>query len=220
MIKNIIKSLDKWVSTNGNGKYYPDNYIEKKEENLILEEFYGIQQNRKEILSLLKILLKKKQRKICLEIGIGHMGSTHFLFRHIFKKTITIELDKHRVFSFADRLTKFYKKHIISDGKSHFIYGSSSNPTSVSKVANFLKNEKLDFLFIDGSHYFQDVLTDWLIYKNFVSKNGIIAFHDCNNKINNNGGVPKLINFIKKNFKIKIKKIIFNKFMGIAYYEV
>ena len=38
MIKNIIKSLDKWVSANGNGKYYPDNYIEKKEENLILEE--------------------------------------------------------------------------------------------------------------------------------------------------------------------------------------
>jgi hypothetical protein len=115
---------------------------------------------------------------------------------------------------------KYHNKHVLSDGKSHFIYGSSSNPVCVNKVVNFLKKKKLDFLFIDGSHYFEDVLADWLIYKNFVSKNGIIAFHDCNNKINSNGGVPKLINFIKKNYRIKIKKIVFNKFMGIAYYKV
>jgi predicted O-methyltransferase YrrM len=218
---NIYKSLDHWVSINANGKYYSDDFIEEKEENLIVDESYGIQQNRKEIFSFIKTLLKKKQRNICLEIGIGHVGSTHFLFRHLFKKTITIELDKNRVFDFRDRLTKYCNKYVLDDGKSHFVYGSSSDSLTILKIINFLKNKKIDLLFIDGSHIFKDVLTDWLIYKNFVANRGIIAFHDCNNRINNDGGVPKLINFIKKNDKkIKIRKIVYSKNMGIAYYFV
>jgi predicted O-methyltransferase YrrM len=220
-LKSLYKLLDNWVSKNANGKYYSDDFIEEKEENLIVGDSYGIQQNRKEIFSFIKTVAKNKNKNICLEIGIGHAGSTHFIFRQLFKKTITIELDKNRVFDFRDRLTNYYGKYVLDDGKSHFIYGSSSDTQSVLKIVNFLKNKKIDLLFIDGSHYFKDVLTDWLIYKNFVSKGGLIAFHDCNNRINNDAGVPKLISYIKKNEKkIKMKKIIYSKNMGIAYYFV
>ena len=216
-LQTIFRHLDDWVSKNGNGKYYPDDYIEEKEEELMLVDNYGIQQNRKEIFSFVKTILKKK-RDICLEIGIGHYGSTHFLFRHIFKKTISIELQKNRIFHFRDVLNKYYGKYCLDDKRSHFVYGQSSDPTSVIKIENFLKTKKVDLLFIDGSHNFKDVFTDWLIYKNFVRKNGIIAFHDCNNNVNSDGGVPKLINLIKKKENKKIKKIVYSKSMGIAYY--
>jgi hypothetical protein len=217
-LSKVYLSLDDWVSKNGNGKYFSNDFITKEEDDLILNESYGIQQNRKEIFSFIKEITKIEKRNICLEIGLGHSGSTHFLFRHIFKKTITIELDKNRIFDFRDRLTKYYKRYVLDDGKSHFVYGASSDSNNVSKIVNFLKNKKVDLLFIDGSHYFKDVLVDWLIYKNLVNKNGIVAFHDCNSQVND-AGVPKLIKFIKKNYKdIKIKKIVYSKNMGIAYY--
>ena len=132
-LQTIFRHLDDWVSKNGNGKYYPDDYIEEKEEELILVDNYGIQQNRKEIFSFVKTVLKKK-RDICLEIGIGHFGSTHFLFRHIFKKTISIELEKNRIFHFRDVLNKYYGKYCLDDKRSHFVYGQSSDPTSVIKI--------------------------------------------------------------------------------------
>ena len=218
-LKGIYKSLDDWVSKNANGKYISDNFVDKKDEDLIVGDSYGIQQSRNEIFAFIKEIIKKK-KNICLEIGIGHAGSTHFLFRNIFKKTITIELEKSRVFDFRDRINNYYKKYVLGDGKSHFVFGLSSDPTTVLKIATFLKKKKLDLLFIDGSHNFKDVLTDWLIYKNFVNKNGIIAFHDCNNNVNGSGGVPQLIEYIKKKENIKFKKIVYSRVMGIAYYIV
>ena len=81
-----------------------------------------------------------------------------------------------------------------------------------------LNGKKLDLLFIDGDHAYKSVLGDWLIYKSFVNKNGIIAFHDCVAN-DDNFGVPKLLRKLK-NFdsKIKLKKIIKSKNFGIAYY--
>jgi hypothetical protein len=213
--KKIFNLLDDWVSKNANGKYYPDNFIEEKEDELILGEGYGIQQNRREIVDFVK---KIKKKNICLEIGTGQVGSTHFLFRQIFKKTITIELDKERIFNFRDRLYNYYNKHVLSDKRSHFIFGSSSSTETIHKLVKFLKKKEIDLLFVDGSHYFKDVLADWLIYKNFVCKGGIIAFHDCNNHVNNYGGVPMLIDYLNK--KIRFKKIVHSKNMGIAYYTV
>ncbi len=215
--KEIFNSLDDWVSKNANGKYYPASFVDEKEDDLIVGESYGIQQNRKEIFEFVK---KIKKKNICLEIGMGHIGSTHFLFREIFKKTITIELDKERIFNFRDRLYKYHNKHILGDRKSHFIFGSSSGTETILKLVKFLKNKQIDLLFIDGSHYFKDVLADWLIYKNFVCRGGLIAFHDCNNYVNNYGGVPMLIDYVKAKEKIKFKKIVHSRNMGIAYYTV
>lgn len=215
--KKIFNSLDDWVSKNANGKYYPASFVDEKEDDLIVGESYGIQQNRKEIFDFVK---KIKKKNLCLEIGMGHIGSTHFLFREIFKKTITIELDKERIFNFRDRLYKYHNKHILGDKKSHFIFGSSSGTETILKLVKFLKNKQIDLLFIDGSHYFKDVLADWLIYKNFVCRGGLIAFHDCNNYVNNYGGVPMLIDYVKVKEKIKFKKIVHSRNMGIAYYTV
>ena len=88
----------------------------------------------------------------------------------------------------------------------------------MQKIDKVLNGEKLDLLFIDGDHTYKSVLCDWLIYKNFVAKGGIVAFHDCIGKGDNNG-VPKFLKRINLfDVKIKLEKIIDSKNFGIAYY--
>ena len=216
--KKIKNTLDRWVSKVGTGRYQPRNYVDNLENTFSLSENFGIQQVRTEIYKFIDVLLKKKKTKNCLEIGLGFYGSTHFLWRLIFEKTITIEHQKDRVFRFAENMNKFHKKFILNDLKSRFVYGLSHDPTSVEKIDKILDREKLDLLFIDGDHNYKNVLCDWLLYKNFVQKGGIIAFHDC---IANDGnfGVPKLLKKINLfDSKIKLNKIIDSKNFGIAYY--
>ena len=216
--KIIRSKLDNWVSRVGTGRYQPSNYVDDIDTTFSLSENFGIQQVRTEIYQFIDILLKQKKAKNCLEIGLGLYGSTHFLWRLIFEKIITIEHQKDRIFRFTENMNKFHKKFVLNDLKSRFIFGLSHDAANVEKIDKILDGEKLDLLFIDGDHNYKNVLCDWLLYKNFVEKGGIIAFHDC---IANDDsyGVPKLLKKINLfDNRIKLKKIIDSKNFGIAYY--
>ena len=93
MIKEeILSQLDKWVSDKGNGGYVPidfDPYYAVH--NNYLNEEIGIQQNREELEKFIDVLIKSNNG-VCLEIGLGFFGSTHFLWRQIYDKVITIEI--------------------------------------------------------------------------------------------------------------------------------
>ena len=214
----IKKTLDKWVSGVGTGRYQPGNLVDNFDKSFSITENFGIQQVKTEIYKFIDVLLKQKKIKNCLEIGLGAYGSTHFLWRLMFKKTITIEHQKYRVHRFTENMNKFHKKFVFNDLKSRFIFGLSHDTASVEKVEKVLDGGKLDLLFIDGDHTYKSVLCDWLLYKNFVAKGGIIAFHDCIG--NDDGyGVPKFLKKIKSfDSKIKLKKIVDSKNFGIAYY--
>ena len=215
-IDNIFRNLDLWVSNHGTGRYVPEDFAESLDTSFALSENFGIQQVRKEIYDFVKIL-KKNKNNICVEIGLGFYGSTHFLFRHIFDTVITLEYQKERVLLFRENLNKFYNKFILNDKKSKFIFGDSSSPSSLEKLISILKNKKVDLLFIDGDHNYKAVLADFLLYKEFVKNGGIIAFHDCVNNINN-FGVNQCLKKIKEmDKKNKIYKIIRSKSLGIAY---
>ena len=214
----IKRALDKWVSGMGTGRYQPGNHVDDLDNSFSITENFGIQQVKMEIYKFINVLLKQKKVKNCLEIGLGSYGSTHFLWRLMFEKTITIEHQKYRVFRFTENMNKFHNKFVLNDLKSRFIFGLSHDTSSVEKVDKILESEKLDLLFIDGDHTYKSVLCDWLLYKNFVAKGGIIAFHDC--VANDDGyGVPKFLKKIKLfDSKIKLKKIVYSKNFGIAYY--
>ena len=216
-LNQIFEKLDKWVSVHGTGNYVHKNFYENPDNNYNLSENFGIQQVRQEIFNFSKEILKRKNRGICAEIGLGFYGSTHFLWRHIFKKVITIEYQMDRIFAFRENLNKFYLKPALNDNKSKFVFGKSSDPASIKKLFNILGNKKLDMLFIDGDHNFEGVYADYHIYSSFVKRGGIIAFHDCLNNISGKG-VYKFIKEIQKtNNKIKFKKIVHSKSLGIAY---
>ena len=214
----IKKTLDQWVSGVGTGRYQPKNLVDNFDKSFSISENFGIQQVKTEIYKFIDVLVKQKKIKNCLEIGLGAYGSTHFLWRLMFEKTITIEHQKHRIHKFTENMNKFHKKFVLNDLKSKFIFGLSHDTSSVEKVDKVLNGEKLDLLFIDGDHRYKSVLCDWLLYKNFVAKKGIIAFHDCVG--NDDGfGVPRLLKKIKSfDSKIKLKKIVHSKNFGIAYY--
>jgi len=216
---NEIKhELDEWVSSVGSGRYVPSNYSENLNESFSITENFGIQQVKAEIHEFTDVVLKQKKLKNCLEIGLGFYGSTHFLWRLMFDKTITIENQKDRVFKFGENMNKYNGKFMFKDMKSSFIFGSSHSPTSVEKLEKILKKNKLDLLFIDGDHTYKSVLSDWLLYKDFVVKGGIIAFDDCESNINDYG-VKKLLKKIKSfDDSIKINKINKSGNHGIAYY--
>lgn len=56
--------------------------------------------------------------------------------------------------------------------------------------------EKIDFLFIDGSHRYEDVKLDWEFYHPYIKPGGVIAFHDIFRCIGEDN-VPRLWQEIK-----------------------
>ncbi len=223
---DIMKELDKWVSLRGTGNYIGADYTSENV-GFGLHESFGIQQEREEIKEFISFLSGLENRGSCLEIGLGYFGSTHFVWRHLFDRVLTIEYQRDRVFDFRTNMADFYGKHVLSDGKSSFFFGYSNESHIVAKVKKEIEENtsapKLDMLFIDGDHEYKSILTDWLIYKHFVKPGGLIGFHDSISTVQG-AGVKKFLNEIRSGSfdgkKYDIKEIVSSKECGIAYYFV
>lgn len=66
----------------------------------------------------------------------------------------------------------------LTDSKVKYIVGDSANITIIEQIKKYLNGELFDAVFIDGAHEYPAVKRDYEIYKNFVRKGGILAFHD------------------------------------------
>lgn len=221
MIKEeIFSNLDKWVSDKGDGGYVridfdPYNAIH----NNFLNEENGIQQNKQELSKFVDVLINSKKEK-CLEIGLGFFGSTHFLWRQIYDKVITIEKNFDRVREFGRNMKKYYGEWVLNDGRSQFFVGYSNDEKLIADV--YSKVDEVDLLFIDGNHSYQSVLCDFLLYYPLVKPGGIVAFHDTALS-EDNMGVPQLIAEIRtgkytNGKRINIIDIVENKWAGISYF--
>ena len=220
MKKSIFSSLEEWISDKGNTGYIENTYNPYfSVDNNFLNEEFAIQQSKEEISEFVDILLKNNTGT-CLEIGLGHYGSTHFLWRQIYKKVITIEKNFERIREFGRNMKKFYGSWVLSDGRSQFFNGFSNDEKIISDVYN--KVSDVDFLFIDGNHSYESVLCDFLLYYPLVKKGGIIGFHDT--KLSeSNVGVPKLISEIRdgkftNGNRIIIEDIFHSNYLGISYF--
>ena len=215
---DIKNNLDKWVTNNGTGRYLDKDYIVDPDNDYSVIENVGMQQVKTEIHEFINVLVKNNKLETCLEIGLGIYGSTHFLWRSMFDKIITIEQDKQRVLNFRDKTSAYFNKFILNDNRSSFIYGPSQDPSSVEKVDKLLDGHNVDLLFIDGDHAYKSILCDWLLYNKFVAKGGIIAFHDSVAKVDNHG-VPKFLKKIKSfNNNVKLHNIVYSSNFGLSYY--
>jgi spermidine synthase len=219
----IMENLDKWVSTKGTGQYITLDQPMPAPDLQILP-IYGMQQNREEIKELISVILNQSwydENSTALEIGLGYFGSSHFLWRQLFKKITTVEINHERVNRFSENFFKHHNKWFLNDNKSSFVIGSSQHPNSVKKVYDSI--DYVDFLFIDGDHSYSSVLSDWLLYSPLVRPGGMVVFDDSVIDLFNDGGVMKLIDQLKnKKFRktYDIKDIIFSKNVGISYYIV
>ena len=155
-----------------------------------------------------------------LEIGLGHYGSTHFIWKHLFHNILTIEKDWDRIRKFGRNIFDFYGEWNLQG--SYFINHKSYEPKSVESVRKILKGKYLDLLFIDAQHDYRSVLTDFILYKDLLKKGGIIAFHDIQCKLHDKG-VPHFIEDLKEgriDGKIyKVNKIIHTQHLGIGWIQ-
>lgn len=123
-------------------------------------------------------LLRKyaKDAKTIVEIGVAE-GASAFSLRDVASPKTTLYLIDPYL---PGRLPFFNATKLVA----HRYVGSSSNVT-VEWIEAFsydvCKNwdKPIDFLFIDGDHSYEGCLRDWKEWSPFISKNGIVAFHDA-----------------------------------------
>jgi hypothetical protein len=129
----IMALLDRWVAANGNGTYVPPD--ERAAASLELFPDYGIQQVRDEIAAFVDVVLTLPRRTLIVEIGLGFFGSTHFLWRMMFDRVVTIERSVERCRSFARAFASFTDGYWCgTDGRSGFVYGPSQDPSLVLRT--------------------------------------------------------------------------------------
>lgn len=154
-------------------------------------------------------LLKSKNCKRGLEIGLYHSG-THYFFRRIVEEMYSIEIE----FGFISFGLQVLEKAGYNSG-STLIHADSSSLLTGGRVGEVLGGELCDFLFIDGNHSYNACKNDYLCYEKFVRPGGIIAFHDFFAA----GGVNKLVLELAEDRDITCIETPVGRKLGIAYFE-
>ncbi len=150
-----------------------------------------------EVKALLKEV-KKNGTSIILDIGTFD-GGTLYLWTRFLEGQKIITIDLPFPYGYPSAKTQLFRL-FASDRELHFLRGSSFSNDMVNKIANILKANKIDFLFIDGDHSYEGVKKDFERYKPFIRDGGIIAFHDI---VSNRYGVSKFWNEIKHKYVSK-----------------
>lgn len=169
------------------------------------KELLPSHQIKSEITDFLQFAAQLNPIVVC-EIGVAEGGTNFLLGQSIKSVKHVVAIDQQMNNSFK---IKYFSR---PDIKHCFISGCSYEKNTINTVKKCLKGKKIDLLFIDGDHRYSGVKKDFEIYKQLVSTNGLIAFHDINedhetrygNKTNNwAGDVPKFWNEIKDFYETK-----------------
>lgn len=217
-IDSIMSELDLYVASCGNGGYLPpDMEVENGEHTLKPMPMFGCQQVRDELKEFGQVLLNQPWcgQGTGVEIGLGFYGSTHMFWKNFFAKTVSIEFEPARVRWFREHASQPHGHFALAQG-SHLIVNHSFTPEAVGKLYKF--TDSIDFLFIDGDHTYQAVMTDWLLYSPLVKSGGIIAFHDSLCK---EFGVSRFIKDLESGRfgeAPQVELIQHSKSAGISYY--
>lgn len=217
----VMAKLDEWVARCGNGRYVDPGFIPQS--GYGIPEETGIQQVREEIAGLVSLLSAHPSRRTALEIGLGYFGSTHFLWRLLFDQVITVEKSHDRIREFGRNTRRFHGQWVLDAPKSSFLIGMSNDPATVGKAYGAAAGG-VDFLFIDGDHSYDSVLTDWLLYAPLVRSGGWVAFHDAVLNAPGQDGVPRFLERLEQGKisggKQALKRIVHSESCGIAYYKI
>jgi len=137
-----------------------------------------------------------------VEIGTSTGGTLYIWSRYLnCRRIISINLPTD--FFYPEQKIKFFKL-FNTNVEYHFLRNDSHNKETVNMLVQILKEDKINFLFIDGDHSYEGVKQDFEMYKQFVSGRGIVAFHDILCPPNNPSiEVHKFWNEVKHKYRSK-----------------
>jgi predicted O-methyltransferase YrrM len=119
--------------------------------------------------------LKEIAPKVILEIGTAH-GASLAAWAAISKPELTIALDPEDIPRTTEQQASFdFLAKVYNFQRIPFY---TRNPMAHSKLNTILDGRKIDFMFIDGAHGFDDVKHDFYSYKQYMAPNGVVGFHD------------------------------------------
>ncbi len=162
-------------------------------------------QFKSEITNLFQ-LYKQLNSKYTLEIGTANGGT---LFGHCRladdnATIISVDLPGGKFGGgYPDWKMPIYKKFAKQAQSLHLIRASSHEESTIKQVKDILKNNKLDYLFIDGDHSYEGVKKDFELYSPFVKEGGAIIFHDIVPHPDSACKVDVFWNEIKKQYQFK-----------------
>ena len=127
---------------------------------------YQVQQHKEELEFIISHVLGKTNY---MEIGVFGGGTFNYVSKHIKGKHIAVDMKIEE--AVQERLKQTVKN-------CHIVIGDTHDYKTVKEVKTVLNGETVDVLFIDGDHSAEGVERDYQMYKQFVSNNGLIFFHD------------------------------------------
>lgn len=113
--------------------------------------------------------------KVILEIGTAH-GASLAAWAAMAQPDTVISLDPEDIprtpeqkasFDFLARTFNFQRIPLYT-----------RNPKAHAMVEQYLNGRKIDFMFIDAAHGFDDVKHDFYSYKKYMAPKGVVGFHD------------------------------------------
>ncbi len=128
-------------------------------------------QKKSEICCLLDIL-RSNNPDVIVEIGLG-AGGTHLLFKSVAKVVVSIDNNAGHIWRTAWALD-----NINQTKGSILLNGNSENPKVQEQINDLIKPQKIDVLFIDGSHTEEQVIADFNSFHSLLNSKYIIAMHD------------------------------------------
>jgi len=131
----------------------------------------GTHQVAEEIEGFMAYAAARRPRRVC-EIGVADGGTTVLLSRMSPTVEVMIGID----LRIAHR--RILEGLAPAHQRLHLLEASSLEDTTVARARELLGGEPLDLLFIDGSHTYDDALSDFEQYRGLVRPGGLIAFHD------------------------------------------
>jgi len=128
-----------------------------------------LQQNPKEITSLILFLDGHKPYKNFLEVGSAAGGNTYILNKYFnFEKVVIVDDNKHEKWQL--------RSAILKDIDRVEYIGDSQSKEAHDFVVNM--NIKFDVMFIDADHSYEGVKNDTHSYIEFLKSGGYVIYHD------------------------------------------
>lgn len=140
----------------------------------------GAMQKRSELTGLLDVLSDQKPTNL-LEVGAGR-GGMLFALAHVAMadaRLVSVDLPGGDFGGgYTNRGQKRIESYALPTQELKLLQADSHEADTHARVVEWMEDEPLDFLMIDGDHSREGVRQDWEMYSPLVGPGGVIAFHD------------------------------------------